>query len=131
MSDKDTVVVMAGGDRGPTEEPSEQFAELIAPTLAQADIRFAQCERSYSERGRAPEFIFGPGGQHSRLAPPLAGAWKAAGIDVVSLASNHEMDWGTEPVLDTIAMFRGMGKHVIGAGSNSDDARKPAVVERN
>jgi poly-gamma-glutamate synthesis protein (capsule biosynthesis protein) len=131
MAGKSTVTLMAGGDMGPTVEPSDQFVELIAPTLQQADLRFAQCERSYSERGRAPEFAYGPGGQHSRLPPRLAAAWKAAGIDIVSIASNHEMDWGIDPVFDTIELFRGMGKHVIGAGRNSEEARRPAIVERN
>ena len=53
MSDagKNTVTLMAGGDIGPVHEPTEQFAELITPLLRQADIRFGQCERSFSERG--------------------------------------------------------------------------------
>ena len=61
----------------------------------------------------------------------MAGVWNAAGIDVVSLASNHAMDWGPDALLDTIELFRGMGKHVIGAGRDAEEARKPAIVERN
>jgi len=37
-----TVTLMAGGDIGPIVEPTEQFAELIAPVLRQADLRFGE-----------------------------------------------------------------------------------------
>jgi hypothetical protein len=126
-----TVTLMAGGDIGPVFEPTEQFAELIAPVLKQADFRLAQCERVYSERGADPQFIYGPGGHHARQHPRMAGVWNAAGIDIVSMASNHSMDWGPDALLDTVDMFRGMGKHVIGAGRDGEEARKPAIIERN
>jgi poly-gamma-glutamate synthesis protein (capsule biosynthesis protein) len=126
-----TVTLMTGGDIGPVYEPTEEFAELIAPVLRQADLRLGQCERTYSERGQIPNFAYGPGGQHSRLHPKMAGVWNAAGIDIVSLASNHAMDWGVDAMLDTVELFRGMGKIVIGAGKDEDEARKPAIVEKN
>lgn len=133
MADKSnaTVTLMSGGDIGPVYEPTEEFAELIAPVLRQADLRLGQCERTYSERGWVPQFATGPGGQHSRLHPRMAAVWNAAGIDVVSLASNHAMDWGPEALLDTAELFRGMGKLVIGAGRDAGEARQPAIVERN
>jgi capsule synthesis protein PGA_cap len=126
-----TVTLMSGGDIGPVNEPTEEFAELIAPVLRQADLRLGQCERTYSERGWVPQYAAGPGGQHSRLHPRLASVWNAAGIDIVSLASNHAMDWGAEALLDTVDLFRGMGKLVIGAGKDATEARKPAIVEKN
>src|SRR6185295_1448916 len=65
--------------------------ELIAPVLQQADLRLAQCERVYSENGGVePQFVYGPGGNHGRQHPRMAAIWKAAGIDIVSLAGNHE-----------------------------------------
>ena len=51
-----TVTLMSGGDIGPVYEPTEEFAALIAPVLRQADLRLGQCERTYSERGWAPQF---------------------------------------------------------------------------
>lgn len=126
-----TVTLMTGGDIGPVYEPTDEFAELIAPVMREADIRLGQCERVYSNRGHAPQFAYGPGGQHTRLHPRFASVWNAAGIDVVSLASNHAMDWGPDALLDTIDMFRGMGKTVIGAGRDEEEARTPAIIERN
>jgi len=131
MAQKQTVTLMTGGDIGPVYEPTEEFAALIAPVLKQADVRLGQCERTYSERGWMPQYSTGPTGQHSRLHPKLAGVWDAAGIDIVSVASNHAMDWGPEAMLDTVEMFRGKGKQVIGGGKDGDEARKPAIVEKN
>jgi len=91
----------------------------------------AQCERTYSERGWYQEWNTTPGGKHTRQHPRLASVLQAAGIDVVSLASNHAMDWGYEPMFDTIDLFRNMGMQVIGAGRNSEEARRPAIVEKN
>jgi poly-gamma-glutamate synthesis protein (capsule biosynthesis protein) len=127
-----TVTLMAGGDIGPIYEPTDEFVELIAPVWQQADIRLGQCERTYSERGRAPQWALGnPGGHHSRLPARMSSIFKAANIDVVSLASNHTMDWGPDPAVDTIDLFRSMGKQVIGAGKNEEEARRPAIVERD
>ncbi|MBI3045209.1 MAG: CapA family protein [Betaproteobacteria bacterium] len=131
MAEKQTVTLMSGGDIGPVYEPTEEFAALITPVLKQADIRLGQCERTYSERGWMPQYSTGPTGQHSRLHPRMAGVWDAAGIDIVSVASNHAMDWGPEAMLDTVDLFRGKGKLVIGGGKDADEARKPAIIERN
>ncbi|MFC1987465.1 CapA family protein [Chloroflexota bacterium] len=112
-------------------EPVDRVAELVLPALRQADVRVAQCERSYSERGQYQEWQTIPSGKHTRLHPKMASIFKKAEIDVVSLASNHLLDWGYEPLLDTIDLFHKMGKQTIGAGRNSEEARRPAIVEKN
>jgi poly-gamma-glutamate synthesis protein (capsule biosynthesis protein) len=61
----------------------------------------------------------------------MASIFKAAGINVVSLASNHTLDWGPEPVMDTIELFRSMGMQVVGAGKDEKEARRPAIIEKN
>src|SRR5690242_9480222 len=109
--EKHSVTLLAGVDIGPLYEPGDQLAQLILPVLRQADLRFAQCERTFSEKQGGP-----PGS--SCLKPPVARIWKAAGIDVISLASNHTMDGGPEALLETMALFRGMGKQMIGAGKD-------------
>ena len=42
---------MAGPGAGPFHEPVDAYSTLVRPVLATADIRFAQAERLYSERG--------------------------------------------------------------------------------
>ena len=122
-----TITLLAGGDIGPIVEPTDQFAELISPVLREADLRFGQCERSYSARASVPA----PGVLRTSRHPREASVWKTAGIDIISMASNHTMDSGAGALLDTIDLFRDMGKQCIGAGKNIVEARKPAVVERN
>jgi hypothetical protein len=46
-----TITLLGCGDVGPVDEPAEAFCTLAKNTLAQADMRFAQVERVYSERG--------------------------------------------------------------------------------
>ena len=106
----------------------DAYPVLAKPTLAGADIRFAQVERVYSERGALQVHS---GGGHSRVKPHMASIFADCGFDVVSLASNHAMDWGGDALLDTVALFRDKGFHVIGAGKNLREARRPAILEKN
>jgi poly-gamma-glutamate synthesis protein (capsule biosynthesis protein) len=123
-----TVTLLACGDVGPIHEPVNIYSELAKPVLAGADIRFAQVERVYSERGALQ---LHSGGAHSRVKPRMASVFTDCGFDVVSLASNHAMDWGEDAMLDTVALFRDKGLQVIGAGKNLREARAPAITENN
>ena len=122
-----SLTLMACGDVGPIHEPVTAYGELAKPVLAQADIRFAQVERVYSERGA---YQLHSSGAHSRVHPRLAEVFSDCGFDVVSLASNHAMDWGADALLDTIDLLRGKGLQVVGAGRNLREARAPVIVER-
>src|SRR5580704_16286747 len=110
----DHIVVLGCGDIGPFHEPMDRYGTLVHPTLASADIRFGQCERIYSERGSRQVHA----GNFERLKPQKAAIFSDCGFDVVSLASNHTMDWGEEALLDTIELFRNKGIQPIGAGRN-------------
>jgi len=122
------VVLMGVGDVGPIHEPMGAYTTLARATLATADLRFGQCERVYSTRGIVPTRH---SDRHSRVDPGLASIFSDCGFDVVSVASNHAMDWGAEALLDTIDVLRQRGIAVVGAGANLAEARTPAVVERN
>jgi poly-gamma-glutamate synthesis protein (capsule biosynthesis protein) len=124
------VLLMGCGDIGPTHEPIEMYSPLVQPILATADLRFAQCERVYSERGTLHP-IHGRGRSHSRAHPKMASIFSTCGLDVVSVASNHGLDWGEDALLDTIALFESKGIKTVGAGANLKAARRPAFVECN
>ena len=119
------------GDVGPVIQPVDRLVDLVLPTLESVDFRIAQCERTYSTRGAYPGWVEQPGGVHTRQDPALASIFEKSGFDVVSLASNHAMDYGPDPMLDTIDLFRGWGMQVIGAGSMEEEARRPAILEKN
>lgn len=124
----DSVILLGCGDVGPIHEPVSRYSTLAKPVLAAADLRFAQVERVYSEGGALQ---LHSGGAHSRVKPHMASVFTDCGFDVVSLASNHAMDWGEAALLDTVELLRGKGLHVIGAGRNLREARAPAIIEKN
>ena len=121
-------VLLGVGDVGPIHEPIGGYGELARDTLRMADIRFAQVERVYSERGHLQ---LHSGGRHSRCKPAMASIFTDCGFNIVSVASNHAMDWGEEALLDTIELLRGNGIQTTGGGRNLEEARRPAILECN
>ncbi|PMS08525.1 CapA family protein, partial [Trinickia caryophylli] len=69
----------------------------VAPVLKKADMAFANLETPVSTRGKPSEkmFVF-------RSKPAALGGLVYAGIDAVSLANNHILDYGKEGMLDTL-----------------------------
>ncbi|MFY0691678.1 MAG: CapA family protein [Paracoccaceae bacterium] len=55
-------------------------------------------------------------------------ALKSIGVDSVSLANNHSMDFGAAPLLETIDHFKTAEVNVIGAGSNRFDSALPLTL---
>jgi gamma-polyglutamate biosynthesis protein CapA len=51
-----------------------------------------------------------------------------AGIDVVSLANNHVMDFGMSGFLDTLTNLQENGIKYVGAGNNVEEAYKPLII---
>jgi len=123
----DAIVLLGCGDVGPIHEPMSGYGTLARSTLGTGDIRFGQCERVYSERG---SLQIHSGGGHSRCKPQLASIFRDCGFDIVSVASNHAMDWGGDALLDTIDVLRDQGIAVVGGGRNLEEARQPVLIER-
>ena len=109
------------------EPPDSAFEHVLEP-LRSADLRFAQVERLYSERGSFQE-QGGHSAKPARQHPRIAQVFKNVPFDVVSLASNHTGDWGPEAAEDTVETFQRLGISTIGAGRNIAEARKPAILE--
>jgi poly-gamma-glutamate synthesis protein (capsule biosynthesis protein) len=118
---------LATGDLGPCRSDPASIFSGVRERLNQADAVFGQLEPALTTRGsRMPQ---------ARLAmrshPDTAAAIKGAGFDVISFASNHCMDWGTDGLLDTIDVLRRNGLQPIGAGVNISAAKAPAYFEKN
>jgi len=64
-------------------------------------------------------------------APESVSALTGAGISIVSLANNHMMDYYEEGLFDTIDILDKNNILHTGSGRNIDDARKPAILEKN
>jgi poly-gamma-glutamate synthesis protein (capsule biosynthesis protein) len=100
--------------------------EVVEITRA-ADLFVLNLECCISERGsRWPE----PGKPFFFRAPPAATDVLARlGVDCVTLANNHALDYGTDALLDTFEHLRSAGIAWVGAGPTRADARAPAVLE--
>jgi poly-gamma-glutamate capsule biosynthesis protein CapA/YwtB (metallophosphatase superfamily) len=125
--------VAAGGDVTPGEGVAEAVAahglaypwSSVAPVLRRADIATVNLEGVISTRGehsagRQYHFRGGPG--------LLRGAAAVAGVDVVTVANNHALDFGRTALLDTLAAARAAGVRTVGAGATDELARRPAIV---
>jgi hypothetical protein len=128
MSDNQTCVLYAAGDVGPTVcDPIKAFDHVISK-LKEADIRFCQLERVFSERGAVQ---VQSGAFHSRVPPDFMDGIASAGFNIVSLASNHSGDWGPDALMDTLELCHKKEIATIGAGRNIDEARRPAMVHKH
>jgi hypothetical protein len=61
--------------------------------------------------------------------PAWAHSLRKAGIQLVTLANNHAMDFDTPGLLDTIRALDEAGIRYVGAGRNLDEARAPVIME--
>jgi poly-gamma-glutamate synthesis protein (capsule biosynthesis protein) len=98
--------------------------------LKQADLRFAQCERTYSTRGNVQMVhqALEPG-HMTRQPPKMISIFRDCGIDIVSVATNTALNWGYESYVDTLDLFKKMGIQTVGGGRNIREARQPAIVD--
>ncbi len=122
------VKIAAVGDVSTGFEPPDSTFAGVMSALLDSDLRFAQNERLYSSRRSYPEHT---GMRHRGQEPRMAEAFKSVPFEVVSAASNHTGDWGTEIIDDTLQTLRGLGVATVGAGRNLEEARRPAIIERN
>lgn len=99
--------------------------EGVAPLLSAADLALVNLETAVGATG-APE----PGKTFTFQADPaLLDRLVDAGVDVVSLANNHALDYGLEALRETITLAEQAGLHVVGAGEDAEEAYAPALVE--
>lgn len=92
-----------------------------------ADYFVTNEEFPFSTRGTpAPDkqFTF-------RVHPEKVKLMQEMGIDLVTLANNHALDYGRDAMLDTIDTLDHAGIRHVGAGKSLAEARKPDVVELN
>ena len=109
-------------------DADEQF-DLVRPILADADITFGQLETPLSNRNAKPPH---KGPDHVDLDPDFgARTLVKGGMKVMSFAGNHTSDMGPDAIRDTLDAVAKVGLPVMGAGMNIQEARKPAIVERN
>lgn len=99
--------------------------ELVAGRLRAADLTVANLESPIGVQGRPL-----PGkGIWFRAEPRAAETLTLAGIDLVTLANNHILDYDTENFLETMGYLEAAGVRHAGGGRTLAEAREPAVLE--
>lgn len=101
----------------------ENYRELIE----RSDFFIVNEEFPMSERGSAEddkEFTF-------RVSPERVNILKEMGVDAVTLANNHVLDFGRDALEDTIAALNGAGIAHTGAGENTEEASKAVIWEKD
>ncbi|MFC1498553.1 CapA family protein [Verrucomicrobiota bacterium] len=130
------LTLAAVGDIMLTRQVGEKIKEhgpfypfcYIADALKKFDIVFANLETPVTSRGQpsskqCPHITF-------RSDPSSVSGLKQAGVNIVSLANNHMVDYGDIGVLDTIDILSRHDIYCVGAGINEQEARRPAIIEK-
>ncbi len=96
----------------------------ISPLLASADVAFVNVEMAITSQGvpASKTFVF-------RAPLSAAGTIARAGIDVVSVANNHAVDYGEVGLLDTLDALASAGVVAVGGGPDDVEAYRHRMFE--
>ncbi|HEX2105185.1 MAG TPA: CapA family protein, partial [Solirubrobacteraceae bacterium] len=123
----DTMLGRGVGERLAADPGHELLAADVRAVAAEADLFVVNLECCISERG---ERFADPRKPFFFRAPPVAAERLAAlGVDCVTLANNHALDYGARALLDTLDHLDAAGVAHAGAGPDPAAARAPAVLE--
>jgi len=104
-------------------EPGTAFGP-IAEVLSAADLAVANLETAVTIRGTEQ-----PKKYHFRAPPAAYEAVKAAGVDAVSVANNHTLDYGPVGLADTLSHAAAAGVPTFGAGAGAGQAYAAWLTE--
>jgi Bacterial capsule synthesis protein PGA_cap len=99
----------------------------IVEEMNHADLTMVNEEFPFSSRGTAAEdkqFTF-------RIDPGRINVFQDLGIDIVTLANNHVLDYGQEALTDTFETLDNAGIQYVGAGNNYEEAKQRRDFELN
>lgn len=114
-----------------TQYDSKGIQGILAPDIVeemnQADLTMVNEEFPFSNRGTAAEdkqFTF-------RIDPKRVNVLKDLGIDIVTLANNHVLDYGQDALVDTFETLENAQIQYVGAGNNHEEAKQRREFELN
>lgn len=136
----------------PTKEPFKDIVLLFSGDIYMSDYVTRQYDNSgidgilskeLQEEFRTAdiamvnqEFTFSTGGTKARdkqytfrVNPKYVKAFQDMGIDIVTLANNHSMDFGEEALIDSFTTLNNAGILYSGAGNNLSEARDIKYIE--
>ncbi len=99
--------------------------EKIRAEIDEADIFMVNQEFPFTDRGTAAEdkqFTF-------RVPPAKVSLLTEMGVDIVTMANNHILDFGPEGITDSLAALDGAGIRHVGAGEDLEQAKALEILE--
>jgi poly-gamma-glutamate capsule biosynthesis protein CapA/YwtB (metallophosphatase superfamily) len=105
----------------------EKIWSDVLPLMLKADRRLINLECVISDQGR--EWKPDSKAFHFRAHPRAIDFLRAAKIDCATLANNHVLDYGTDALLECLALLDQAGIKRTGAGASLSEALTPAVVD--
>jgi poly-gamma-glutamate synthesis protein (capsule biosynthesis protein) len=123
----DTMLGRGVGERLRSASPDSLIDPGVVAFAARADLFVLNLECCISERGErwpAPSkpFFF-------RAPPAAVDLLSHLGVDAVTLANNHALDFGEEGLADTVAALDASGIAHVGAGPDEETARASAILD--
>lgn len=125
-----TITLAFGGDThgerqiGAAILRGEDPLAAIAPVLSAADFTVLNLETAVGTSGEAGDKSY------TFQAPPqLFDALVGAGVDLVSVANNHSLDYGVDALMETLAEARARGVVAVGGGRNDAEAYSAHIAE--
>jgi poly-gamma-glutamate capsule biosynthesis protein CapA/YwtB (metallophosphatase superfamily) len=122
----DTMLGRGVAEKIAADPEADLFSDDVIDVFRDSDLAFLNLECCISTRGgRWPE----PGKPFFFRAPPGAiRHLERLGVDCVTLANNHALDFGRDALLDTFGYLDAAGIEWAGGGRDGDRARRPVVV---
>ena len=121
----DTMLGRGVAERLTTDPNHTLLAPELVEVVSDADLFLVNLECCISARGEPwTDRVF-----HFRAPPWAAETLARLGVDCVTLANNHALDFGPDALLDTLAHLDAAGIRAVGAGTDLERARAPVVVD--
>lgn len=126
MAIGDVMLAQSIGRRIVRKGPLQPWRRVVH-YFEDADLVVANLECTISDRGTQWPKTF----TFRAPAPEAANSLVAAGVDVVSLANNHAIDYGIPAFKDTLDLLDARGIGRAGGGRDRAEAHAPLIVEQN
>ena len=132
--DAGIVRLVFGGDFAPADaamsvlrEAGYHYPYLRTDGLIRgADVAFLNLESPVTD-SRVPTGLWKK--YMYRVEPAAVETWKWLGLDIVSVANNHVLDYRERGLLDTLASLDEAGIEHVGSGRDAASARRPVIFQ--
>ncbi len=98
----------------------------VKPLLQAPDLTVANLETPITTEGEEQEKLY-----TYRSKPEALKPFTEAGFDVINVANNHFLDYGTKGMRDSFRHLQDAGLKYMGAGEDQEAAYAPVYVEKN